>query len=232
MEKYIFTGIIVTAFLCTVKTEDANMLLENLVVGPIAANCYILGDKTSKEGAVVDPGDDAGQILHAVKKSGFVIKYIIITHGHFDHIGAMAELKKQLNADFLMHKSDLPFVQRSKSSALNWGITIEQVPDPDRYVEDGDILKLGSLELKILHTPGHSPGGLCIYIEKENILLSGDTLFRFSVGRTDFDGGSMKELVKSIKQKLFTLPDSTIVYSGHGEPTTIGDEKAQNMFVR
>jgi glyoxylase-like metal-dependent hydrolase (beta-lactamase superfamily II) len=124
------------------------------------------------------------------------------------------------------------FVQRSKQSALQWNIVIDQVPDPDNYLEEGDVLTLGNLELKVLHTPGHSPGGISIYIESENVVFSGDTLFQGSIGRTDFDGGSMTVLARSIREKLYTLPDETIVYSGHGPPTTIGEEKMHNMFVR
>ncbi len=208
------------------------MILKTLVVGPIGANCYVIGDEATNEGAIIDPGDDAQRIIQVVKETGLAIQFIIATHGHFDHNGGMREVKDELDCDFLLHKNDLMFVQRSKESAMNWGIHIEQVPDPDRYVEEGDILKLGSLELKIIHTPGHSPGGICIYIPTENSVFSGDTLFNGSVGRTDFDGGSMEELLKSIKEKLYTLPDDTVVYTGHGEETTIGNEKRQNMFVR
>lgn len=208
------------------------MIIKTMVVGPIAANCFIIGDKETNEGAIIDPGGDAERILRVVKETGLDIKFIVGTHGHFDHNAAMKQIKQDLECDFLMHKSDLLFVQRSKKSAMNWGIDIEQVPDPDKYIEEGDILKLGALELKILNTPGHSPGGICIYIQSENILFSGDTLFYGSVGRTDFDGGSMEELIKSIKEKLYTLPDDTVVYTGHGEQTTIGEEKIHNMFVR
>lgn len=208
------------------------MILKSIVVGPIGANCYVIGDEATNEGAIIDPGDDAQRILQVVKETGLAIRFIMATHGHFDHIAAMKQVKQELDCDFLLHLNDLMFVRRSKKSALNWGIMIEQVPDPDRYLEDGDILKLGTLELKIIYTPGHSPGGICIYIPSENLVFSGDTLFYGSVGRTDFDGGSMEELLKSIKEKLYTLPDDTVVYTGHGEETTIGNEKAQNMFVR
>jgi hydroxyacylglutathione hydrolase len=208
------------------------MILKSLVVGPLAANCYIIGDGKTNEGVIIDPGGDAERILQVVKETGLVMRFIIATHGHFDHCAAMKMLKEELGCDFLLHKNDLFFVQRSKKSALNWGIVIEQAPDPDRFVEDGDILTCGTIEMRILHTPGHSPGGICIYIPAEKLLFSGDTLFYGSVGRTDFDGGSMQELVTSIKEKLYTLPDDTILYTGHGENTTIGDEKRHNMFVR
>jgi len=208
------------------------MILKALVVGPIAANCFIIGDSATNEGAIIDPGGDAQMILQVVEEAGLAIKFIIATHGHFDHNAAVAKLKEALNCDFLLHESDLPFVKRSKNTAMNWGIPIDQVPDPDRYIKEGDILKVGSLELEIIHTPGHSPGGISLYIKSEGVLFSGDTLFFASIGRTDFDGGSMSQLQNSIREKLYTLPENTIVYTGHGEQTTIGSEKVHNMFVR
>jgi hydroxyacylglutathione hydrolase len=208
------------------------MIVKGLVVGPIAANCYIIGDEKTQDGAIIDAGDEAGRILQVVEETGLSIEFIIATHGHFDHNAGVAHLKRVLNADFLMHRDDLMSARKSRQSALNWNIEIEQVPDPDNFIEEGDVLKLGSLEMKIIHTPGHSPGGISIYIESENVVFSGDTLFQGSVGRTDFEGGSMAILARSIKEKLYSLPDNTIVYSGHGPPTTIGEEKMQNMFVR
>ncbi len=207
------------------------MILKGLVVGPIGANCYVIGNGKSKDGAIIDPGGDAERILQAVRETGLEIRFIIATHGHFDHTAAVKRLKEALNADFLLHREDLFFVRRSKTSAQKWGIIIEQVPDPDRFIEHGDVLTLGPLELKIIHTPGHSPGGISIYIETENILFSGDTLFCGSVGRTDFNGGSMEVLIRSIKERLFTLPDSTVVHTGHGMQTTIEYEKIHNFFV-
>jgi glyoxylase-like metal-dependent hydrolase (beta-lactamase superfamily II) len=208
------------------------MILKALIVGLIAANCFILGDSATLEGAVIDPGGDADRILRAVEETGLTIKFIIATHGHFDHNAATAKLKEKLGCDFLLSEKDFAFVKRSKSTAHNWGIEIDQVPDPDRFITEGDILKLGSLELEIINTPGHSPGGISIYIKSEGILFSGDTLFFTSIGRTDFDGGSMSALQNSIKEKLYTLPINTVVYTGHGEQTTIENEKLHNFFVR
>lgn len=208
------------------------MILKTLVAGPLAANCFIIGDNETNEGAIIDPGGDADRILQAVEETGLNIKFIIATHGHFDHNAATAKLKEKLNCDFLLSEKDIDFVKRSKNTAHNWGIEIDQVPDPDRFINEGDILKLGSLELEIINTPGHSPGGVSIYIKSENVLFSGDTLFFTSIGRTDFDGGSMTALQNSIREKLYTLPDNTIVHTGHGEQTTIGNEKVHNMFVR
>lgn len=208
------------------------MILRSLVVGPVAANCYVIGDENSKSGIIIDPGDKADHILSLVNESELKIEFLIGTHGHFDHIGAVAPMKKALGCDFLLHRSDLPFVANSTSTARQWGFDIEQVPDPDRYIDDGDVLKIGKLEFKVLHTPGHSPGGICLYLPQENLVFTGDTLFQGSIGRTDLPLGSLESLVHSIQTRLYTLADTTKAYTGHGEPTTIGDEKRYNMFVR
>lgn len=208
------------------------MILKSLVVGPIAANCYIIGNRETREGAVIDPGDEADRILGVVEETGLHIKFLVGTHGHFDHTAAAGALKEKLGCEFLLHGADIPFVQHSKRTAQQWGIHIDQVPDPDRQVGDGDILKLGNLEIRIIHTPGHSPGGISLYLASEGMVFTGDTLFQGSIGRTDFMMGSMEQIVHSIKTRLYTLPDDTVAYTGHGEPTTIGQEKTSNMFVR
>jgi glyoxylase-like metal-dependent hydrolase (beta-lactamase superfamily II) len=208
------------------------MILKSLVVGPIAANCYVIGDEKSRSGAVIDPGDEAGRILSLIEELDLKIQFLIGTHGHFDHVAAVAPLKRELTCDFLLHRNDLPFVANSKSTAQGWGFDIEQVPQPDRCLEDGDILGVGDIEMRIFHTPGHSPGGICLYLPGENLVFTGDTLFQGSIGRTDFPLGSMENLVESIRKRLYTLADDTRIYSGHGEPTRIGEEKRYNMFVR
>jgi len=208
------------------------MILKSLVVGPIAANCYILGDEKSGQGVIIDPGSEGDRILGMVKETGLTVQFIIATHGHFDHTAAVAQLKKNLKCDFLLHQEDIPFVRFSKESAQAWGFDIDQVPDPDKLVKDGDIFNLGNLEMKIVHTPGHSPGGISIHITREKIVFTGDTLFQGSIGRTDLKLGSMDDLIRSIKEKLYIFPDDTVVYSGHGDQTTIGEEKKYNFFVR
>ncbi len=202
------------------------------MVGPIAANCFIVGDEETRQGVIIDAGEDADQILEVVKENKLTIKYIISTHGHFDHNGAVAKLKKELSCDFVMHEADLSFIGEARESALNWGFIIDDVPQPDRFIKDGDELIVGGLQFKVLHTPGHSPGGICLYVESEGVVFTGDSLFFGSIGRTDFRMGSLKELTRSIKEKLYTLPDETIVYTGHGDETSIGYEKANNGYVR
>lgn len=209
---------------------SSRLQVEPLVVGPLFSNCYVVWDEDKKEGAVIDPGDDADNILKVVKELGIKIKYILATHGHFDHVGAVAPLKRALNVEFLAHKEDFFFIEDGENAAGRWGIDIEQPPKPDRFIEDGEKIKLGKFELEVIYTPGHSPGGISFL--HDNMVFAGDTLFQNSIGRTDFRKGSFEDLSNSIKKRLYTLPDETIVYTGHGPVTTIGDEKKYNAFVR
>jgi glyoxylase-like metal-dependent hydrolase (beta-lactamase superfamily II) len=201
-----------------------------LIVGPLLSNCYIVWDNNIKKGLIIDPGDDSDKILKTINKLEVGIEYIIATHGHFDHVGAVASLKKELNIKFIAHKNDFFFIEDSENAARRWGFEIQKPPKPDNFIEDGDIIQIGSLNFEVLHTPGHSPGGISLF--QNGMVFCGDTLFQGSIGRTDFRKGSLEELIKSIKTRLYTLPDDTIVYSGHGPITTIGAEKRYNPFVR
>ena len=204
--------------------------VESLIVGPLFSNCYVVWDKEVKQGVVIDPGDDADMILKTINELGVEIKYILATHGHFDHVGAVAPLKRKLKVEFLAHEEDSFFIEDGENAARRWNVDIEQPPKPDRFIKDGDKIRFGEFELEVLHTPGHSPGGVSFLYD--HMLFGGDTLFQGSIGRTDFRKGSFEELSKSIKTRLYTLPDNTIVYTGHGPVTTIGDEKRYNAFVR
>jgi glyoxylase-like metal-dependent hydrolase (beta-lactamase superfamily II) len=204
--------------------------VEPLIVGPLFSNCYIVWDDRVKQGAIIDPGDDADVILSKVRGIGVEIRQILATHGHFDHVGAAAPLKRALGAEFLVHREDYFFIEEGKKSAARWGVNIEQPPKPDRFIEDGNKIKIGGFEFKVLHTPGHSPGGVCFLHDK--MVFAGDTLFQGSIGRTDFRKGSLDEIKLSIKTRLYTLPDETIVYTGHGPITSIGAEKKYNAFIR
>ena len=204
--------------------------VEILIVGPLFSNCYIVWDEDIKQGVIIDPGDDADVILKTVEKLGIKIKYILATHGHFDHVGAVAPLKREFKAEFLAHKGDFFFIEDGENAARRWGVDIEQPPTPDRFIEDGDKIEIGDFHLEVIHTPGHSPGGISFLYDK--MLFGGDTLFQGSIGRTDFRKGSFEDLSKAIKTRLYSLPDDTIVYTGHGPITTIGDEKKYNAFVR
>lgn len=210
--------------------SKSKLQVETLIVGPLFSNCYIVWDESKKEGAIIDPGDDANEILKKIKELGITIKYILATHGHFDHVGGVAQLKRKLDVDFLAHQGDDFFIADGEESALKWGIQIEGSPQPDKFLKDGDKIKIGNLELEVIYTPGHSPGGVSFL--HNGMIFCGDTLFQGSIGRTDFRKGSIEDLTKSIKTRLYTLPDDTVVYTGHGPITTIGDEKLYNAFVR
>ncbi|MEE9495052.1 MAG: MBL fold metallo-hydrolase [Desulfobacterales bacterium] len=205
------------------------MIIKTLAVGPIMANCFILGCEETLEAAVIDPGDEADRILQALAESNLTTKLIINTHGHFDHVGANKRLKKVTGAPILIHPLDAPLLNQLANSAAAWGMTAENSPAPDRELQDGDEVTFGKVLLKVIHTPGHTPGGISLYTDSE--VFVGDTLFAGSIGRTDFPGGSFETLQASIQQKLFALRDDLKVYPGHNQTTTIGVEKRTNPFV-
>jgi glyoxylase-like metal-dependent hydrolase (beta-lactamase superfamily II) len=211
-------------------TTSSKLSVEQIVVGPLDSNCYIVWDEHIKKGVIIDPGDDADEILRRIKELGIEISYILATHGHFDHVGAVAPLKRVLNAEFLAHKGDFFFLEDGENAARRWGFTIEQPPKPDRFIDDGDTVDVGDSKLEVMHTPGHSPGGISFLYDR--MVFGGDTLFQRSIGRTDFRLGSFDDLQKSIRTRLYTLPDDTVVFTGHGPATTIGDEKKHNLFVK
>ncbi len=202
------------------------MILEIIPVGLLAANCYIIGCEDTHEGVVIDPGENGEKILSKIEELGLNIKYIILTHGHFDHIGAVNEVKNNTNGLVAIHSLDKEMVEDEKRSGNNRRSVAIDSYNVD--LKDGDIITIGNLDLKIIHTPGHSPGGICIYTE--DTVFTGDTLFAGSIGRTDFYKGNMEELLFSIKNKLFTLPNDTKVYPGHGPSSTILEEKNTNPF--
>jgi glyoxylase-like metal-dependent hydrolase (beta-lactamase superfamily II) len=205
------------------------MFLKKFEVGQLGANCYVIGDEATKLAAVIDPGDEGQHIADYCQQEGLQVKYIINTHGHADHIMGNAELKAATGAELLVHAADAEMLTSpNKSLASFVGLHAELVA-PDRTVEDGEELTLGNLSLKILHTPGHTPGGITIAVETS--LFTGDTLFQESIGRTDFPGGSFNQLIQSVKTKLFVYPDHTTVYPGHGPSTTIKYEKNNNPFL-
>ena len=221
------------------------MILEKLVVGPVEANCYIVGCPKTKEGLIIDPGADADEILKIVKKRNLDIKYIINTHAHIDHIGANKQLKEALNAEFCMHGEDIKFLSNPSLNLSDFAPPGPQneffpFPQPDIVLQEGSQLKIGDLKASILHTPGHTPGGISIVIHSpptrrgrvDNCIFTGDTLFSGSIGNTNFSLSDYETLIDSIKNKLLTLPDDYIVYPGHGSSTTIGKEKRENTFLK
>lgn len=206
------------------------MIFESIVVGPLSVNCYIVACENDREGIVVDPGGDGEQIISLVEHHGLKIHTIINTHGHFDHLGANRQTLEAFGARLLIHQADAPMLSRSAEVASKYGLQGDNSPEADAYLVDGMEIFFGTCTLKVLHTPGHTQGGCCLYFEKERIVITGDTLFADSIGRTDLPGGSHEQLLESIRTKLFTLPDDVTVYPGHGPHTTIGHEKKYNPY--
>ncbi len=205
------------------------MFLKTVVVGPLEVNCYIIADEKKKDAAVIDPGDNSDEILDIIKKNNLNLKCIINTHAHFDHIGAIGKIKKATKAEFLIHEMEMHVLKTLPSQNLIFGIKTDSPPPPDRFLKDSEELMLGDLTLKILYTPGHSPGGICIHAD--GVVFTGDTLFAGSIGRTDLPGGDYNTLINSIKKKLLSLEDKIIVLPGHGQQSTIGDERECNPFL-
>jgi len=206
------------------------MIIRSMPVGPLQANCFIVGCDATRQAAVIDPGGDVDKILLALAKDKLTLKAIINTHGHFDHVSANKALKKASGADLMIHPLDAPMLAQLARGAAMWGMRSEDSPEPDRLLEDGDTVTVGQIQFKVLHTPGHTPGGISLHADQA--VFVGDTLFAGSIGRTDFPGGDFDTLIRSIHTKLFTLPDDTAVYTGHMEATTIGKEKKYNPFCR
>jgi glyoxylase-like metal-dependent hydrolase (beta-lactamase superfamily II) len=205
-------------------------------LGPIQANCFILGCEETRQAVVIDPGDDCDRILTSLSGDRLTVTHIINTHGHFDHVGANKRLKEVTGADVLIHRDDAPMLSQLAATAAAWGLAAEDSPVPDRLLEDGDTITFGSHTLTVIHTPGHSPGGICLYTEynqggaPQKAIFVGDTLFAGSIGRTDLPGGNFDTLIKSIQTKLFRLADDVSVYPGHMGNTTIGVERRSNPF--
>ncbi len=206
------------------------MIIEDLIVGPIMSNCFIIGCETTKEAAVIDPGDEANKILMTLAKHKLKVKYIINTHGHVDHVGGNKKLKEATGADLLIHSLDAPMLSRISATGAAWGLNVEDSPPPDQMLKDGDEIKFGNITLKVIHTPGHSQGGISLYTD--GCVFVGDTLFSGSIGRTDFPGGDYDTLISSIRNKLFVLGDNVKVYTGHGPETSIAVEKKHNPFAK
>ena len=209
------------------------MIIKTLPVGPIMANCFIVGCKETLEAAVIDPGDEADKILQSVADLDLNVKTIINTHGHFDHVSANKGIHTATNAPILIHALDAPMLEQISASAANWSLSAEDSPPPDRTINDGDTITIGKITFKVIHTPGHTPGGISLF--SNGHVFVGDTLFADSIGRTDMPGGSMAQLIKSIKERLLTLPDDTLIYPGHNYGaapfSTIAMERAENPFL-
>ena len=210
---------------------DIGFGMKTLVVGPLDVNCYLLWSGPEKLGVVVDPGGDVEEIEKAVRSEGLSVRYIINTHGHFDHVGGNGELSEALDVPVAIHPADVPLVEGAHIQGGHMGVPTAEQPSPSVALEDCGEIRAGELVVKILHTPGHSPGGVCLYVEDEGVLITGDTLFAGSVGRTDLPGGSFDALMASIREVILPLGDEVRIFPGHGSSSTIGEEKEINPFI-
>ena len=208
------------------------MIHEILPVGMLQCNCSVLGDETSREAIVIDPGDDISQITDILTRHGLKATMIVITHAHIDHIAGAAKLRALTGAPVYMHESDTMLSSMLDVQAGWLGVETPEDPGIDTPAREGDVLKAGGLSALVLHTPGHTPGSISLYLPGENKVIAGDTLFLGSVGRTDLPGGDPAKLKHSIQKKLYVLPEETVVVPGHGPNTSIGREKRENQFVR
>ncbi len=205
------------------------MIIKRLVVGSLSANCYIVGSETAGEGLVIDPGGNAGDIFQAISDSGLDIKIIVLTHGHSDHIAALYDIQDRTGAEVAIHTADAQFLRGRGSFSMMFGISYKTPATPDRLLNEGDIIDVGGLNFSVLHTPGHTPGSICLLTD--NKVFTGDTLFYRGIGTTLMPGSSRRQLIDSIHTRLMVLPDDTAVYPGHGRETTIGAERRNNPFL-
>lgn len=208
------------------------MVLETFPVGPLQCNCTILGDETSGEAIVVDPGDEIPFIMERLAAHRLILKQIIVTHAHIDHVGGALRLKRLTGAPILLNENDLPLLKMMDMQAGWLGIAPPEVAPPDISAAEGLTVGLETMPGKVLYTPGHTQGSICLHFAPQSLLFAGDTLFAGSIGRVDLPGGDPRKILRSIHDRLLTLPDETRVISGHGPETTIGEERESNPFLR
>jgi len=208
-----------------------SIAFRTLPVGPFATNCYVLRDEATGHAAVIDPGGDLELITDLIESMDASVQLVLITHGHPDHCFCADPIAREFNAQIAMHPADVAALEENLPFAEMFYDMSEYVPfEPSRLLSDGDVIALGESEISAIHTPGHSPGGICLLTDEG--LFCGDTIFEESVGRTDFPGGSWDDLINSIRTRILTLPDNTRLFPGHGRPTTVGAERASNPYIR
>jgi glyoxylase-like metal-dependent hydrolase (beta-lactamase superfamily II) len=207
------------------------MIHEILPVGPLQCNCSVIADENTREAMVIDPGDDIEDILAILGTNRLTVKQIVITHAHIDHVGGAMKLKKATGAPILLNQNDSALLKMLDVQAAWLGMAIPGPVQIDQSLANGDKVKSGSLSADVIHTPGHTEGSICLYFAPEKKLIAGDTLFAGSIGRTDLPGGSYKKIIESLHERVLALPDETVVVPGHGELTTIGQERDSNPFL-
>ncbi|HKS76924.1 MAG TPA: MBL fold metallo-hydrolase [Terriglobales bacterium] len=207
------------------------MIHEILPVGPLQCNCSIVGDETTHEAIVIDPGDDIEDVLNLIRRHNLTVKQIVITHAHIDHVGGAMKLRQATGAPILLNQNDYTLLKMLDAQAAWIGMKPPGKVDIDQSVEPSDVIRAGNLAANILHTPGHTEGSVCLYFPAEKTLIAGDTLFAGSIGRTDLPGGSFEKIIRSLHDTVLALPDDTVVVPGHGPLTTIGSERESNPFL-
>jgi hydroxyacylglutathione hydrolase len=208
------------------------MIHEIFPVGPLQCNCSVIGDETSHEAIVIDPGDDTDTVVAALAKHKLAVKQIVITHAHIDHVGGAMKLKKLTGAPILLNENDTTLLKMLDVQAAWVGMKSPGAVNIDSALPNGHVISIGDMRANVMHTPGHTEGSVCIYFPAEQKLIAGDTLFAGSIGRTDLPGGSFETIMRSLHRDVLALPDETLVVPGHGELTTIGDERASNPFLQ
>ena len=207
------------------------MIHETFPVGRLQCNCSIIGDETTREAMVIDPGDNIPEILARLARHDLTLKQIVVTHGHIDHVGGALKLKRATGAPVLMNANDMEQLELMDEQA-NWlGVSTPEVAPPDVSAEDGMVVGIANHAAQVIFTPGHTQGSICLYFVPENLLIAGDTLFAGSIGRTDLPGGNVRQILSSIHNRLLVLPKETKVIPGHGYETTIGAEARENPFL-
>jgi hydroxyacylglutathione hydrolase len=208
------------------------MVHEILPVGPLHCNCSIIGDETTREAIVIDPGDDIADVLAVLQKHNLKAKQIVITHAHIDHVGGAMKLRAATGASILLNQNDYALLKMLDVQAAWLGMADPGKVEIDHSISQADTIKAGNLSADVLHTPGHTEGSICLYFPAEKKLIAGDTLFAGSIGRTDLPGGSFDKIIRSLHEKVLALPDETVVVPGHGGLTTIGEERTSNPFLQ
>jgi hydroxyacylglutathione hydrolase len=221
------------------QTAPRELIHLTIPVGMLQCNCTIIGDHVTREALVIDPGDEVSRITDLLARHKLTVKAIVSTHAHIDHVGGLSKLRQITGAPVLMHQEDLPLYQAMEMQAAFLGVAAPEITSIDNLLKEGDTLRWGGYQARIIHTPGHTPGSVCLYVPRESgattliapQLVAGDTLFAGSIGRTDLWGGSMPKIMDSLRSKLLQLPDATVVYPGHGPATTIAEERHTNPFL-
>jgi hydroxyacylglutathione hydrolase len=208
------------------------MIHEILPVGPLQCNCSVIGDESTREAIVIDPGDNVDQVLRLIKKHNLQVKQIVITHAHIDHVGGAAKLRAATGAPVLLNQNDYALLKMLGVQAAWIGVPTPDMVEIDESIGQADRVKAGAIEAHVIHTPGHTEGSICLYFPAEQKLIAGDTLFAGSIGRTDLPGGSYEKILRSLHDRVLALPDETVVVPGHGPVTTIGEERESNPFLQ